>query len=140
MRVVLFLLQALLFTVFLMWSSNTVVSAFVTTKTTTRRFPAAAAVGVVVQTKNKNTAAAVRASNPLFNTPHMADSSLDVHNLRTLIDNLAPDNFDKSLPLMETLLVNECVGQECEDYLGQLKDKCQEIGKTLPEGFAPTHH
>ena len=79
------------------------------------------------------------AVGPLFDA-QMADSSLDVHNLPMLIDNLAPDNFDASLELIETLIVNECVGQECEDYLGQLKDKCQEIGKTLPEGFAPTHH
>jgi len=77
---------------------------------------------------------------PLFDKNQMADSSLDVHNLRTLIDNLKPDNYDASLGLMEPLLMNECVGQECEDYLAQLKDKCQEIGKPLPEGFAPTHH
>lgn len=81
----------------------------------------------------------VHKAGPLFDT-HMADSSLDVHNLRTLIDKLAPDNFDASLELIETLLVNECVGQECEDYMGDLQEKCKEIGMSLPEGFAPTHH
>ena len=87
-----------------------------------------------------NKAGLMPGAGPLFDKNQMADSSLDVHNLRTLIDNLKPDNYDASLSLMEPLLLNECVGQECEDYLAQLKDKCQEIGKPLPEGFAPTHH
>jgi predicted esterase len=77
-------------------------------------------------------------STAIFNGE--ADSSLDVHNLRSLIDNLKPDNFDVSLEMMEPLLMNECVGDECEMYLEQLKDKCGEIGKELPSGFAPTHH
>ena len=94
-----------------------------------------------VKTTKEAAAAAAAGVGPLFdNNPHMADSSLDVHNLRTLIDNLAPDNYDTSLRMMEPLLVNECVGQECEDYLAQLKEKCEEIGKPLPEGYAPTHH
>ena len=80
------------------------------------------------------------AAAPLFDRKQMADSSLDVHNLRSLIDNLAPDNFEASLDLIEPLLVNECVGQECEDYLSQLKDKCEDIGVALPDGFAPSHH
>ena len=77
---------------------------------------------------------------PLFDKAQMADSSLDIHNLRPLIDNLAADNFEKSLELIEPLLVNECTGQECEDYLGQLQAKCKEIGLSLPAGFAPSHH
>ena len=77
---------------------------------------------------------------PVFSKGGTADSSLDVHNLRTLIDNLAPDNFKVSLSLIEPLLMNECVGDECELYLSQLHDKCEEIGMKLPDGFAPTHH
>ena len=58
-----------------------------------------------------------------------------------LIKNLAPDNFEESLEMLEPLLTNECVGDEhCGMFMEDLKTKCQEIGMELPEGFAPTHH
>jgi len=81
-----------------------------------------------------------RPSSALFEQEHMADSSLDVHNLRTLIDNLKPDNYKVSMEMCESLLMNEAVGHEYDEYMADLKAKCQEIGKPLPEGFAPTHH
>jgi len=69
-----------------------------------------------------------------------ADSGMNVSSLPVLIKNLAPDNFDESLEIMEVLLVNECVGKEYDDYMGQLKAKAKEIGMDIPSGFAPTHH
>jgi hypothetical protein len=56
------------------------------------------------------------------------------------IDNLTVDNFVETLEMMEPLLLNECVGPECDVHLDRLRSKCQEIGKELPEGYAPTHH
>ena len=52
-----------------------------------------------------------------------------------LIENLAPDNFDVSLELLQPLLMSECVGEVCEDYLTLLQDKAASIDKTLPEDF-----
>jgi len=69
-----------------------------------------------------------------------ADSGMNVNNLPVLIKNLAPDNFEESMEIIEVLLVNECVGKEYDDFLGQLKKKATEIGKEVPAGFAPTHH
>jgi len=96
--------------------------------------PPAAVVGTKSSETNK-------IGVPLFDSSNaqMADSSLDVHNLRSLIDNLKPDNFEKSLEVMEPLLMNECAGEECEMYLQELHEKCGEIGMKLPNGYAPSH-
>jgi len=69
-----------------------------------------------------------------------ADSGMNVENIPLYIDNLNTDNFEESLEMFEALLTNECVGDSCEDYIGQLADKAKSIGKELPKGFASKHH
>lgn len=69
-----------------------------------------------------------------------ADSGMTVDNLPLYIDNLNKENFEESLDMFEALLANECVGDTCEDYVGQLADKAKSIGKELPKGFGSKHH
>jgi len=69
-----------------------------------------------------------------------ADSGMTVNDIPLFIKNLSADNFDESLEMLEPLLVNECVGDQCELFMEDLKAKCKEIGKELPAGYAPSHH
>lgn len=57
-----------------------------------------------------------------------------------MIEKLTKENFDESIEMMEALLTNECVGDECDIAMGLLKEKCKEIGMELPPDYAPTHH
>mmetsp|Transcript_40267 Transcript_40267/g.83861 ORF Transcript_40267/g.83861 Transcript_40267/m.83861 type:complete len:111 (-) Transcript_40267:241-573(-) len=69
-----------------------------------------------------------------------ADSGLTVDAIPMYIDNLDVDNFEASLEMLEPLLTNECVGDECDVFVGELKEKAASIGKDIPEGYAPYHH
>ena len=69
-----------------------------------------------------------------------ADSGMTVDNIPLYIENLSVDNFEESLEMFEALLTNECVGDVCDDYVSQLKEKAASIGKELPQGFAGSHH
>lgn len=69
-----------------------------------------------------------------------ADSGMNVESLPLYINNLNADNFEESLEIFEAILSNECVGETCEDYVGQLADKAKTIGKELPKGFGTKHH
>lgn len=69
-----------------------------------------------------------------------ADSGMTVDNLPLYIDNLNKDNFIESLEMFEALVRNECVGDSCDDYVGQLADKAASLGLDLPDGFCNNHH
>ena len=69
-----------------------------------------------------------------------AGSGVDVDHIPMLIKNLSTDNFEESLEMLEPLLTNECVGDVCDDFMSELKDKAAAIGKEIPAGFAPSHH
>lgn len=69
-----------------------------------------------------------------------ADSGMSVDNIPLYIENLSKENFDESLEMFEALLTNECVGDVCDDYVGQLQEKATSIGMKLPKGFAGSHH
>ncbi len=69
-----------------------------------------------------------------------ADSGMNVDSLPLYIHNLTADNFDESLEIFEAIFTNECVGETCEDYIGQLEEKAKTIGKVLPPGFCAKHH
>jgi hypothetical protein len=71
---------------------------------------------------------------------YTAGSGMNDDTLPFMIKNLSKDNFVESLEMMEPLLLNECVGEECELYMSQLQDKAAELGLKIPEGYAPTHH
>ncbi|KAL7571569.1 hypothetical protein ACA910_020984 [Epithemia clementina (nom. ined.)] len=71
---------------------------------------------------------------------YLAGSGMNEHHIPVLIQNLTPENFDESLEMLEPLLTNECIGESCDMYLNDLNVKAKEIGKTVPEGFAPSHH
>lgn len=75
-----------------------------------------------------------------MNKDFTADSGLDIGSVPVLIENLNKDNFAESLEMLEPMLMNECAGDECTLFLSQLEKKCAAIGKSLPEGYAPTHH
>lgn len=67
-------------------------------------------------------------------------SGMTEHEIPLFIKNLTVDNFEESLEMLEALLNNECVGDICEDYVGQLQDKAQELGKEIPKGYGALHH
>ncbi|KAL3915893.1 MAG: hypothetical protein SGARI_008084 [Bacillariaceae sp.] len=69
-----------------------------------------------------------------------AGSGMDVDTIPVLIKNLNEDNFAESLEMMEPLLMNECVGDECDIFLSQVQDKADDLGMKIPKGYAPTHH
>jgi len=69
-----------------------------------------------------------------------ADSGLTVEMIPMYIENLNEENFDESLGMLEPLLTNECVGDKCDTFMEDLKAKAASIGKSLPEGYAPSHH
>jgi len=69
-----------------------------------------------------------------------ADSGLTVDAIPMYIDNLDVDNFEASLEMLEPLLTNECVGDQCDVFVDELKDKAAEIGKEIPEGYGRFHH
>ena len=71
---------------------------------------------------------------------YTAGSGMTEHEIGLFIDNLTAENFDESLEMLEPLLTNECVGEVCDDYVGRLKEKADKIGKTVPKGYAATHH
>ena len=88
--------------------------------------------------------ATVRQPTQLYNThiskDYTAGSGMTEHEIPLFIKNLSKDNFDESLEMLEALLNNECVGDICEDYVGQLQEKAKEIGKEIPKGFGSLHH
>jgi len=69
-----------------------------------------------------------------------AGSGMNEHDIPILIKNLSKENFEESLEMLEPLLTVECVGDICDDYISQLKDKASEIGMEIPAGYASTHH
>ena len=71
---------------------------------------------------------------------YTAGSGMNDDTLPSMIKHLSTDNFDESLEMMEPLLLNECVGEECELFMSQLQDKAAELGMTIPKGYAATHH
>jgi hypothetical protein len=83
---------------------------------------------------------ALRSSDTHIDPQFTAGSGMDVDALPMFIDNLNQENFLESLEMMEPLFTNECVGDECDLLLGKLEEKCDKIGKKLPEGYAATHH
>jgi hypothetical protein len=75
-----------------------------------------------------------------INRDFTAGSGMNDDTIPFLIKNLSKDNFKESLEMLEPLLMNECVGDECELFMQQLKDKVTEIGMKIPDGYAPSHH
>ena len=67
-------------------------------------------------------------------------SGMTEHEIPLFIQKMTIDNFEETLEMLEPLLTNECVGDICDDYVGELEDKAQEIGKSIPPGYAATHH
>lgn len=67
-------------------------------------------------------------------------SGMTEHDIQFFIEKMSPENFEETLEMLEPLLTNECVGDICEDYVGQLQDKAASIGKKVPDNYAPTHH
>ena len=66
-----------------------------------------------------------------------AASGANVHDIPSLIEHLTAENFEESLELLEPLLMNECVGEECKDYVGEMEAKAEKLGKTVPDTYAP---
>ena len=64
-----------------------------------------------------------------------------LHQRSQSIENLTADNFDESLEMLEPLLINECVGEICDDYMGMIFTKAENIGKMTPKWlrYAPRH-
>ena len=75
-----------------------------------------------------------------MNKDYTVSAGMTEHEIPLFIQKLSPDNFEASLEMLEPLLTNECVGDICDDYLSQLKEKAASIGKELPQGYAATHH
>jgi hypothetical protein len=71
---------------------------------------------------------------------YTAGSGMNDDTIPVFIKNLSKDNFEASLEMLEPLLMNECIGDECEFYLGELHAKASEIGVKIPDGYAPSHH
>ena len=82
------------------------------------------------ETKGTITTSANNEQSSFVSSSHVYEKDIPF-----LIEHLAADNFDVSLELLEPLLMSECAGQECEDYLEQLQTKAASIGKALPEDF-----
>ena len=83
---------------------------------------------------------ALFSSDTHIDKAYTAGSGMNDDTLPFLIKNLDEDNFVESLEMMEPLLMNECVGDECDMFLSQLEDKASELGKEIPAGYAPSHH
>ena len=69
-----------------------------------------------------------------------ADSGLTVNDIPHFIDNLDVQNFEESLMMLEPLLTNECVGDQCDVFVEEVKSKAAQLGKTMPEDYASFHH
>ena len=67
-------------------------------------------------------------------------SGMTEHDIQFFIEKMSTENFEETLEMLEPLLTNECVGEVCEDYIGQLQDKAKSLGKKIPANYAPTHH
>jgi hypothetical protein len=67
-------------------------------------------------------------------------SGMNEHDIPLLIKNLTKDNFEASLEMLEPLLTNECVGEMCDDYMGEIEEKAHGLGMRVPVGYAPGHH
>lgn len=67
-------------------------------------------------------------------------SGMNEHDIPLFINNLTKENFEASLEMLEPLLLNECVGEVCDDYMGELLAKSDSIGMTIPKDYAPYHH
>ena len=71
---------------------------------------------------------------------YTAGSGMDIDTLPFMISHLNEDNFVESLEMMEPLLMNECVGEECDILLEHIRNKAEDLGMEVPEGYAPNHH
>lgn len=91
-------------------------------------------------TQHRRPVSFLKNSETHMDKSYTAGSGMNDDTIPVLIKNLSKDNFDESLEMLEPLLLNECVGDECELFLGQLQDKASEIGMEIPSGYAPTHH
>ena len=69
-----------------------------------------------------------------------ADSGLTVNNIPQFIDNLDVQNFEESLMMLEPLLTNECVGDQCDVFVEEVKTKAAQLVKTMPDDYASFHH
>jgi hypothetical protein len=95
---------------------------------------------VMIHNGGSRTPISLRNSDTHVEREFTADSGMNVDNLPLFIDNLNVENFEESLEIFEALFTNECVGDTCEDYINQLKEKAKTIGKELPPGFGSKHH
>ena len=66
-----------------------------------------------------------------------ASSGVNVDDIPSIIENLTAENFDESLEVLEPLLMNECVGEVCMDYIGDVEAKAEKMGKAIPDSYAP---
>jgi hypothetical protein len=67
---------------------------------------------------------------------HTAGSGMTVNTIPTMIDHLTEDNFEQSLEMMESFLVDEASLKEYRGLMQALHSKCDEIGKSIPKGYA----
>lgn len=79
-------------------------------------------------------------SNTHISKDFTADSGMNEAAIPVLIDNLNQENFLESLEMLEPLMTNECVGEVCDLYMGDLEEKCEKVGMDLPKDFPRTHH
>ena len=79
-------------------------------------------------------------ANTHMDKSYTVGSGMTEHDIPGFIEKLTAENFEETLEMLEPLLTNECVGEICEDYVTQLKEKAASIGKEIPSTYAPTHH
>jgi len=78
-------------------------------------------------------------SSTRISKDYQAASGMNEQHIPTLIDNLTPDNFAKSLEIMEPFLMNECLENEYQEFMDMLRSKSSAIDKEVPRGYAPPH-
>lgn len=109
------------------------------------RFSSLVSLAVIGHAAAFSTPASFWRAKALSMSTHMdkdytAGSGMTEHDISVFIENLTAENFEESLEMLEPLLTNECVGDVCDDFVAQLNDKAESIGKKVPDGYAATHH
>lgn len=68
-----------------------------------------------------------------------ADSDITVENIPFFIANIDKDNFEETLSTLEPLLLHECRGDMCSEYVEDLRLIAEQLGKEIPDDFAALH-
>ncbi|KAL3895385.1 MAG: hypothetical protein SGARI_007465, partial [Bacillariaceae sp.] len=78
---------------------------------------------------SQKTTTALKSSESHIDKGYTASSGMDIDTLPFMISMLDEDNFVESLEMMEPLLMNECVGSECDIFLECIQDRAEDLGQ-----------